>query len=204
MSDFIARFKDAMLYYINQILNYLFDYFNIPSPPDVPPISPISQITSQIISVGPNKTDIIPLLIKMHNQSRSITGANPLKLNILLSNVAYQHVTWMIQAGPSILGPNNTTISDRIEQAGYKNIIVGLNVACGYSDPHTVMHQWLSSHDHRSNIQRKQFKEIGIAMANNYWCVIFARHLALTDRYLTLGYDQYQANQLTPSPIIKL
>lgn len=213
MSDLIAKRLQAIIIWLHKLIDFLFDYFNIPDPPQnepqttqpiATPPAPTNYQSAVIQIVDHNDhSDHTQLLLQLHNQSRSINGANPLKLNTILSKVASDHAKWITRNGPSILGCNQTTISNRVEAAGYKNVIVGQNIACGYRDPQTVMHKWLSSPEHRSNIQRKQFKEIGIAWVGNVSCVVFACHLVMTERLQILGYDNYLANELTPPPVIK-
>lgn len=218
MSDLINQCLKAIVNWLNDIIDFLFDYYNIPGPPQADPqadphtqtlvtfkapIAIETPIQPAVVDLIVDYQDYMQFILKSHNQSRSINGANPLKLNTILSKVASDHAHWILVNGPSILGDNRTSISARVEAAGYKNVIVGQNIACGFSNPQTVMHNWLCSAEHRSNIQRKQFKEIGIAMVNNIWCVVFACHLIMTERLQTLGYDDYLANELTPPPIIK-
>lgn len=66
------------------------------------------------------------------------------------------------------------SMSDRIVFAGYffkgyKNFMVGENIAMGQSTIAEVMAGWFKSEGHCQNLMEPRFKEIGIAETEHYW-----------------------------------
>lgn len=207
MSVYIIKCFNALHYLINLLIDWVLDYFKIPDPPQQQAPSNIITNVMQLpkplaVAVTANDQSLVQCLLQAHNQARMVIGANPLKINHILTQVAYDHAKWMLNNRITHTGGDHATVTTRVNQAGYKNVIVGQNIACGFTDCQTVMSKWMCSQEHKTNILRKQFREIGIGIANNYWCVVFASHLIMTDRLEALGYDQYLGNQLTPDPII--
>lgn len=57
----------------------------------------------------------------------------------------------------------------RIERAGYNWMAYGENVGMGYRNEKEVLEGWIKSPGHCKNIMNKQYKEMGVARAGNYW-----------------------------------
>lgn len=66
-------------------------------------------------------------------------------------------------------GLNGSTPGDRITAAGYEWKGYGENIAKGYSSEQAVVDAWIKSEGHCKNIMNGSFKEMGVAMVNNYW-----------------------------------
>ena len=58
---------------------------------------------------------------------------------------------------------------DRIEKAGYHWLMYGENIGLGYKNEKEVVEGWLKSPGHCKNIMNKDYKEMGVARAGNYW-----------------------------------
>jgi uncharacterized protein YkwD len=61
-------------------------------------------------------------------------------------------------------GPDGSTMSSRVDAAGYLWSTLGENIARGQSDAAAVMDAWMNSPGHRANILNCSFKEIGIGV----------------------------------------
>jgi uncharacterized protein YkwD len=69
---------------------------------------------------------------------------------------------------------NGRTMEDRIVKAGYyfngyKNFIIGENIAYGQQSIDEVMAGWLKSEGHCKNLMNPGFKEVGVAENHHYW-----------------------------------
>jgi uncharacterized protein YkwD len=72
--------------------------------------------------------------------------------------------------------------ADRVKDAGYKYAAVGENVAWNQKNPAQVVEAWMNSEGHRANILKKEYEEIGVAVAKNakgepYWVQVFGTQL---------------------------
>ncbi len=71
--------------------------------------------------------------------------------------------------------PVQRTPFERMHACGYpEQALAGENIAAGYETPASVMAAWLGSPGHRANIERPEFRAIGVGVARstagrNYW-----------------------------------
>jgi uncharacterized protein YkwD len=93
--------------------------------------------------------------------------------------------------------PDGTTPPMRQQSAGYSATLWGENIAAGQADPQAVMTAWMNSPDHRENILRPGFAEIGIGIYKDpnsqygiYW----------TQEFGTRGEGSYQPPAPAPAP----
>ncbi|WP_374164612.1 CAP domain-containing protein [Arcticibacter sp. MXS-1] len=99
----------------------------------------------------------------------------PLTWNDQLENSAYLHASDMNRKKYfSHISKDGRTSKDRIMAAGYrpegyKTYAVGENIAWGQRSIREAMEGWLKSEGHCHNIMNKSFREVGVAMENNYW-----------------------------------
>lgn len=200
MPNYISKLLDLFKEAFNYVVNMIVELLRIPDPPEhniAVGMQSLNSTQHNVMTVA--NDECIKYIIQAHNTARLSIGANPLKHNSILSSVASNQAHIMCHENDQL---NQHTISSIIKQAGYKNVIVGLNTARGFTSPQAIMQKWLESPEHKSNIVRKQFKEIGIGIIDDCCCVIFASHLIMTDRMHALGYEHYLANELTTKPII--
>jgi uncharacterized protein YkwD len=66
------------------------------------------------------------------------------------------------------------SMEDRIALAGYtfkgyRSFMIGENIAMGQLSIAEVMQGWFKSEGHCRNLMNPTFKEVGIALYNNYW-----------------------------------
>jgi len=114
--------------------------------------------------------------------SRSFAPAPPVALSSTLGGVALGHATDMAEHGyfehEDLSG---RTPADRVRAAGYREKLVGENIAYGPQTPDEVVQGWLDSPGHCENIMDPRFGEMGIAYAPGraarrglYWVQLLA------------------------------
>ncbi|MDX6765030.1 CAP domain-containing protein, partial [Streptomyces sp. F8] len=98
-------------------------------------------------------------------KERAAAGCGALTSNAKLSAAARAMVSLYARAGVmSHTGPDGSTMTSRVEAAGYKWSTLGENIARGQADADAVMKAWMNSSGHRANILNCAFKEIGIGV----------------------------------------
>lgn len=103
-------------------------------------------------------------IIRLTNIERENRNLHPLTYNPLLSSSALLHTLDMAENHfISHTGSDGSDLSKRVRRAGYKHfLLVGENLAMGFTEPGVVVQGWMSSPGHRENILRKAFSEIGV------------------------------------------
>jgi uncharacterized protein YkwD len=87
-----------------------------------------------------------------------------------LEKAAYMHSNDMYQKKYfSHTGSDGSNIGQRISAVGYPWKFYGENIAEGYPTEKEVITGWLSSPGHCANIMNKNYKEMGVAKAGDYW-----------------------------------
>ena len=90
----------------------------------------------------------------------------PVRLSSALVAVAHGHAVDMAQHKyfeHQDLGGH--TPADRVRAAGYREKLVGENIAYGPQSPEEVVRGWLDSPGHCENIMDPRFAEMGVAYA---------------------------------------
>lgn len=96
--------------------------------------------------------------------------APALSWNDQLEKAAYKHSNDMFRKNYfSHTGSDGTSSGQRISNAGYTWKFYGENIAQGYLTEKEVIEGWLKSPGHCTNIMNKNFKEMGVARAGDYW-----------------------------------
>ncbi|NLE29779.1 MAG: CAP domain-containing protein [Phycisphaerae bacterium] len=104
-------------------------------------------------------------VFELTNQERAKAGLPALTWNDNLAKAAEAHCQDMIDRNYFAHNtPENLTPGDRATVAGYNWLWVGENIAAGYTTPEQVMQGWMNSPDHKENILRIQFKELGVGV----------------------------------------
>ena len=102
-------------------------------------------------------------------------AAPPLVWNDQLEIAAIGHAQDMARQNYfSHTSLDGRTMQDRIRMAGYiyngfKSYAIGENIAEGQMTITEVMQGWFHSPGHCKNLMNPAFKEIGVAVFNNYW-----------------------------------
>ena len=134
-------------------------------------------------SAGVSKTLLLQLVNDARKKGRYCGNewcppAPPLAWNDLLEKAALNHSNDMQQrAYFSHTSPEGAKAPARLEAVGYNWRTYGENIAQGYETEKDVIAGWLKSEGHCKNIMSKEFKEMGVAKASNYWTQEFGVRL---------------------------
>jgi len=113
---------------------------------------------------------------------RLFAPAPPLALSGTLANVAFGHAADMAEHDYfEHRDLNGQSPADRVRAVGYREKLVGENIAYGPKSVEEVVQGWLDSPGHCENIMDARFAEMGIAYAAGrsgrhglYWVQVFA------------------------------
>ncbi|MFC7840837.1 CAP domain-containing protein [Streptomyces sp. NPDC001046] len=104
-------------------------------------------------------------VLALVNKERSAAGCSPLTANDRLTRAADDYSDVMASSGVmSHTGPDGSTMTTRVEAAGYQWSTLGENIARGQADAASVMKSWMNSPGHRANILNCSFKELGVGV----------------------------------------
>ena len=114
--------------------------------------------------------------------THELAAVPPVHLSPQLSDVALGHATDMARHGyfdhEDLSGHSP---ADRVRASGYRETLVGENIAYGPTSADEVVRGWLDSPGHCENIMDVRFSEVGIAYAAGggakpgvYWVQVFA------------------------------
>ena len=113
---------------------------------------------------------------------RPFAPAPPLALSVTLANVAFGHAADMAEHDYfEHRDLNGKSPADRVRAVGYREKLVGENIAYGPKSVEEVVQGWLDSPGHCENIMDPRFAEMGIAFVAGrsgrhglYWVQVFA------------------------------
>jgi uncharacterized protein YkwD len=118
-----------------------------------------------------------------HCGAQAFAPAPPLTLSGTLDSVAYGHASDM--AAHNYFEHedlNGQTPADRVRAVGYREKLVGENIAYGPETVDEVVQGWLNSPDHCENIMDPRFAQMGVAFAAGrgtkrglYWVQLLAQ-----------------------------
>lgn len=122
-------------------------------------------------------------VLKLVNQERTQQGLDPLTLSEKLDQAADDYSQTMLDAKHfSHTGPDGSSMTQRIEDAGYTNWrSLAENIAAGQRTPEQVVQGWMNSPGHRANILRDSVTHMGLGFAEgnngdrygNRWTQVF-------------------------------
>ncbi len=147
----------------------------------VPPSSPRNPPTALLA------TQALQLINDVRSRgarcgARDLAPAPPLTLSGTLGNVALGHAADMAEHDYfEHRDLNGESPADRVRAVGYREKLVGENIAYGPKTIEEVVQGWLDSPGHCENIMDPRFAEMGIASAAGrsgrhglYWVQVFA------------------------------
>jgi len=103
-------------------------------------------------------------LINLTNQIRIENHLQSLSPSPLLEQAAYNKAGDLFKNQYfSHNSPDGKKFSDWVKETDYNYVIVGENLATGFSSAEAVMAAWLGSDKHRENILQPRYREIGLA-----------------------------------------
>ncbi|MEV8531552.1 CAP domain-containing protein [Streptomyces sp. NPDC051211] len=104
-------------------------------------------------------------VLTLVNQHRREAGCAPLTTDPDLVEAARAYSATMAKSGVmSHTGPDGSTMTTRVEAAGYSWSRLGENIAQGQRDARAVVDAWMKSPGHRANILNCGFTEIGVGV----------------------------------------
>ncbi|MFB6553481.1 CAP domain-containing protein [Streptomyces sp. NPDC056405] len=104
-------------------------------------------------------------VLALVNEERASAGCSPVTANDRLTRAADDYSDVMASSGVmSHTGPDGSTMTTRVEAAGYQWSTLGENIARGQADAASVMDSWMNSPGHRANILNCSFKELGVGV----------------------------------------
>ncbi|GGV87343.1 CAP domain-containing protein [Streptomyces massasporeus] len=104
-------------------------------------------------------------VLALVNKERAAAGCSPVTANDRLTQAADDYSDVMASSGVmSHTGPDGSTMTTRVEAAGYQWSTLGENIARGQADAASVMKSWMNSPGHRANILNCSFKELGVGV----------------------------------------
>ncbi|MFC8871712.1 CAP domain-containing protein [Streptomyces sp. NPDC057148] len=104
-------------------------------------------------------------VLALVNEERAAAGCSPVTANSRLTRAADDYSDVMASSGVmSHTGPDGSTMTTRVEAAGYQWSTLGENIARGQADAASVMESWMNSSGHRANILNCSFKELGVGV----------------------------------------
>jgi len=108
-------------------------------------------------------------VLELTNYQRAKAGLPPLVYEARLSNSAKWKAEDMARRNYfDHADGRGKDFIDRASQYGYKEWrYLGENIAAGQSSPEEVVAEWMASPGHRKNILKREYREIGIAYAND-------------------------------------
>ena len=122
---------------------------------------------------GPARQDLAKQVVGLVNQHRASKGLQPLAVSRSLTRSAlwksrhmneYRYFEHDDPAPPKARNPHQ-----RAFDCGYPEASIGENIAYNYSSPESVMAAWLSSPGHRANIEKANYRTIGVGVGGTYW-----------------------------------
>ena len=124
-------------------------------------------------------------IVELTNAERKKADLAPLQLNARLLAAARGHSANMARKNEVAHELDGKTMPERVQEKGYKYSLVGENVAWNQRSPEDVVERWMNSPQHRENILRKEFTEIGVGVARNkdgepYYTQVFGQPLDVT------------------------
>ncbi len=109
---------------------------------------------------------LVGLLGDLTNQQRESENLSPLKENAILNEAAKQKADDMAMYGYfAHTSPEGKTPWYWLDLVGYKYDYAGENLAINFSDTEDVTTAWMKSPTHRANIIKRQYTEMGSAIA---------------------------------------
>jgi len=138
------------------------------------------EIADSAPAVPLNNDVVVDQVLQLINERRSRIGLDELTLNPVLTRMAEDYCTEMIEDG--FFAHENPFTGDgpgeRAYKAGYVFVQVGENLAAGQESAEQVVAEWMASAEHREIILGMQWREIGIGVRiggeyNVYWVLEF-------------------------------
>lgn len=107
-------------------------------------------------------------LLQGNNQERTAAGVGNLTVNLRLTSAAQARANDMAARDYwSHRSPEGWDSEHFIDNAGYKGVVIGENLAYGQESNSEIIAHWMSSPTHRTVMLDGRFKEVGYATADS-------------------------------------
>src|SRR5438105_4725814 len=105
-------------------------------------------------------------VVEVMNRERAAHGLQALRVNVQLSLAAQDRINDLFSKHYfNHVSPDGMQPFVWAEQRGYNYRTIGENLATGYPNATAVVDGWMHSPGHRANILRREFDEVGVAIA---------------------------------------
>ncbi len=152
---------------------------HLPAPKATPVTAHVTTVAAQASSSSSSvPASFQAAILRLVNTERATASLAPLTENPLLDSAAQAHASDMaLHQYFSHTSQDGRTVQDRIGATGYLkapcncsySMSFGENIAQGFDNAGDVMQAWMRSPEHRDNILRQSFTEIGIGFDNGTW-----------------------------------
>jgi len=106
-------------------------------------------------------------VVEITNQKRAEQGLSPLTINSQLNEAAQRKAGDMFAFNYwSHVSPSGRSPWSFFQEAGYKYLYAGENLARDFMNSQAVVEAWMNSSTHRDNLLSKNYQEIGLAVVN--------------------------------------
>lgn len=129
---------------------------------DIFPLENFLTIAPQDLTASVAASDVASLT----NESRIESGLPPLAISPLLTEAAQLKADNMAQYSYyAHTGPDGKTMLDWMNEVGYHYLNAGENLVIDRTTAQQAVDAWMNSPDHRANILRPQFTQIGVGVS---------------------------------------
>ncbi len=119
------------------------------------------------IEYGDEYSDDELNLLNLTNIERVRKGCNPVTMNNFLTKVARAQSDDMARHNQLSHTVKGKHLALRLNQSGYNYRHIGENIAKSKADLSHVVKMWMKSPDHRKNLLKPQFKEVGFGITKS-------------------------------------
>ncbi|MGG7643874.1 CAP domain-containing protein [Rhodovulum sp. YNF3179] len=129
------------------------------------------------VGAAPAAEDVTGALLAEVNAVRAAQGRAPLEPDAALARTAAGHADALVASGGfSHLGPDGSSLADRLDRTGYGPCRAAENLAQGQRGAAEVVGDWLESRGHRRNLLHPDLTELGAARgAGDLWVLVMGR-----------------------------
>jgi len=106
-------------------------------------------------------------IVELTNQKRAEQGLSPLVINGQLNEAAQRKGGDMFAFNYwSHVSPSGRDPWSFFQEAGYRYLYAGENLARDFMDSQAVIEAWMNSSSHKDNLLNRNYQEIGVAVVN--------------------------------------
>ncbi len=131
-------------------------------------------------AVPENADALVDEIAASVNATRRANGESTLRMNRRLGRAAAAHACDMMEHDFfDHQGTDGSTVLMRVENTGYRQCLVGENLAWGYPESARIVREWMQSAGHREIMLHPRIEEFGIGISQGengpYWVMVVAK-----------------------------